>query len=186
MMNMPQPWRLTLLGLALYWRLLAALYWDTGAAMVVISSADARRFAATRRGTEFASIPLGPDGRRWSVLATLGAAVTARSESRQAASDLVRHLSSPACQRAIASVGQALPALLAASPGWARSLRARGVHPSIGAFTGYRALHAPVPSLHAEAIERILDRAAVRIVRGRNPERELKAASDEATRLFAQ
>jgi exosortase A len=36
MMNLPPPWRLPLLGLALAWALLAALYWDTGAAMVVI------------------------------------------------------------------------------------------------------------------------------------------------------
>jgi exosortase A len=35
-MNLPQPWRLPLLSLVLAWGLLAALYWDTGAAMVVI------------------------------------------------------------------------------------------------------------------------------------------------------
>jgi hypothetical protein len=35
-MNLPQPWRLPLLGLVLAWGLLAALYWDTGATMVVI------------------------------------------------------------------------------------------------------------------------------------------------------
>ncbi|MDR7295169.1 exosortase A [Pelomonas aquatica] len=36
MIDLPRPWRLPLLGLALAWGLLAALYWDTGAAMVVI------------------------------------------------------------------------------------------------------------------------------------------------------
>ena len=36
MLNLPRPWRLPLLGLALAWALLAALYYDTGAAMVVI------------------------------------------------------------------------------------------------------------------------------------------------------
>jgi exosortase A len=36
MLNLPKPWRLPLLGLALAWGLLTALYWETGAAMVVI------------------------------------------------------------------------------------------------------------------------------------------------------
>ncbi|PTT78190.1 exosortase A, partial [Pelomonas sp. HMWF004] len=36
MLNLPPPWRLPLLGLALAWALLALLYADTGAAMVVI------------------------------------------------------------------------------------------------------------------------------------------------------
>jgi exosortase A len=36
MLNLPNPWRLPLLGLALAWALLAGLYFDTGAAMVVI------------------------------------------------------------------------------------------------------------------------------------------------------
>lgn len=35
-MKLPQPWRLPLLALALAWGLLAALYYDTGAAMVTI------------------------------------------------------------------------------------------------------------------------------------------------------
>lgn len=36
MLNLPKPWRLPLLGLALAWALLAVLYHDTGAAMVAI------------------------------------------------------------------------------------------------------------------------------------------------------
>jgi exosortase A len=36
MMNLPKPWRLPLLGLVLAWLLIAGLYFDTGAAMVVI------------------------------------------------------------------------------------------------------------------------------------------------------
>jgi len=36
MIHLPPPWRLPLLGLALAWALIAALYYDTGAAMVVI------------------------------------------------------------------------------------------------------------------------------------------------------
>ena len=36
MLNLPRPWRLPLLGLALAWALLALLYRDTGAAMVEI------------------------------------------------------------------------------------------------------------------------------------------------------
>lgn len=36
MLNLPQPWRMPLFGLALAWALIAALYYDTGAAMVVI------------------------------------------------------------------------------------------------------------------------------------------------------
>jgi exosortase A len=36
MLKLPNPWRLPLLGLALAWALLAVLYYDTGAAMVVI------------------------------------------------------------------------------------------------------------------------------------------------------
>jgi len=36
MLNLPMRWRLPLLGLVLAWALLAALYYDTGAAMVVI------------------------------------------------------------------------------------------------------------------------------------------------------
>lgn len=36
MLNLPKPWRLPLLGLLLAWALLAASYWDTGAAMVFI------------------------------------------------------------------------------------------------------------------------------------------------------
>ncbi|WP_457427303.1 exosortase A [Roseateles sp. P5_E7] len=36
MLNLPKPWRLPLLGLALAWALVAALYYDTGAAMVFI------------------------------------------------------------------------------------------------------------------------------------------------------
>jgi len=35
-LNLPKPWRLPLLGLALAWALLAVMYYDTGAAMVVI------------------------------------------------------------------------------------------------------------------------------------------------------
>lgn len=36
MLNLPPPWRLPLLGLALAWALLAVLYYDTGAAMIGI------------------------------------------------------------------------------------------------------------------------------------------------------
>lgn len=36
MLNLPKPWRLPLLALALSWALLVALYYDTGAGMVVI------------------------------------------------------------------------------------------------------------------------------------------------------